>query len=427
MTDRRSTDRFSHINSAGAGLLGLPLAFVALPVYVHLPHWYATHFGVPLTVLGLVLLFSRLTDAVIDPWLGRLSDRLYARSIRSVLGASAGVALALALGFVGLFFPPTWVLNVPGHERLLVWAALMLTLSHCTYSALGIMHQSWAAMLGGTAVQRSRLIAWREGLALLGVMLASALPSLIGMNLTALFLVVALALGWMVWSRGVWPQTRPAASVWTLTLPWRFSEFRRLLTVFLLNGVASAVPATLVMFFVQDQIQAPVAQQPWFLALYFLAGALSLPAWLRCIARWGLPRAWLAGMGLSVVAFLGVGALSAGDSVWFLLACGLSGLALGADLAVPGAMLNGLIERLGYRGQAEGAFMGWWNLATKLNLALAAGCALPLLSLWGYAPGSQAPQALWALTLAYVVLPCTLKVCAAVGVYFFFIRQRGWV
>ena len=406
--------------------MGLPLAFVALPVYVHLPHWYATHFGVPLTVLGGVLLFSRLIDAVIDPWLGRLSDRLYARSIQSVLWASGVVALALASGFVGLFFPLPWALNGPGHERLLIWAALMLTLSHCAYSALGIMHQSWAAMLGGTAVQRSRLIAWREGLALLGVMLASALPSLIGMDLTALFLVVALGLGWMVWSRGVWPQTRPAASVWTLTLPWRFSEFRRLLTVFLLNGVASAVPATLVMFFVQDRIQAPVAQQPVFLALYFLAGALSLPAWLRGIDRWGLPRTWLAGMGLSVLAFLGVGALSAGDSTGFLLACGASGLALGADLAVPGAMLNGLIERLGYRGQAEGAFMGWWNLATKLNLALAAGCALPLLSLWGYAPGSHAPQALWALTLAYVVLPCALKVCAAAGVYFFFIRQRSW-
>ena len=34
---------FSHANSAAAGGLGLPLAFVALPLYVHLPHWYATH------------------------------------------------------------------------------------------------------------------------------------------------------------------------------------------------------------------------------------------------------------------------------------------------------------------------------------------------------------------------------------------------
>jgi Na+/melibiose symporter-like transporter len=158
--------------------------------------------------------------------------------------------------------------------------------------------------------------------------------------------------------------------------------------------------------------------------VYFLAGAASLPLWLKAVAQWGLPRAWLLGMGMSVVTFAGVSLLEAGDAFLFLLACGLSGLALGADLAAPGAMLNGLIDRLGFRGQSEGVFMGWWSLASKLNLALAAGFALPLLGLWGYAPGQPGAQGLQALTVAYVVLPCALKLSAAAGVYLFFIRQR---
>jgi hypothetical protein len=33
-------------------LLGLPLAFVALPLYVVLPNHYAREFGVPLATLG---------------------------------------------------------------------------------------------------------------------------------------------------------------------------------------------------------------------------------------------------------------------------------------------------------------------------------------------------------------------------------------
>ena len=37
------------------GLLGLPLAFVALPLYVLLPNYYARNFGVPLAGLGLLL------------------------------------------------------------------------------------------------------------------------------------------------------------------------------------------------------------------------------------------------------------------------------------------------------------------------------------------------------------------------------------
>ena len=44
---------------------------------------------------------------------------------------------------------------------------------------------------------------------------------------------------------------------------------------------------------------------------------------------------------------------------------------------------------------------------------LAAGVALPALQAFGYAPGSQSPQALGALTIAYCVLPCVLKLAAA--------------
>jgi hypothetical protein len=260
---------------------------------------------------------------------------------------------------------------------------------------------------------------------LLGVLLAGALPTLVGMGGTAGVLTLTLALGLWTWSRSPWPATHFQMEPLALTLPWRFPAFRRLMTVFLLNGIASAVPATLVLFFIQDLIQAPAAMAPWFLTLYFAGGALSLPLWLSCIRRIGLAPSWLTGMGLSVLTFAGVSLLGAGDTAGFALICVLSGLALGADLAVPGALLNGLIDDLGFRARAEGAFLGWWSLATKLNLALAAGTALPLLGLWGYAPGGQAPAALQALTWAYVVLPCVLKLCAAVALSIFFVRPRS--
>jgi len=431
MTTHAPPAAFGHANSAAAGGLGLPLAFVALPLYVHLPHWYATHYGVPLAALGAVLLLSRLTDALVDPWMGRLSDRLYARALPAVFGAAALAAVCLVLGFAGLFFPPTRWAASGSQAHLLLWVAAMLTLSHLAYSALGILHQSWAALLGGDALQRSRVVSWREGWGLLGVLLAGALPTLVGMDGTATVLAITLALGLWAWSRSIRPvmhaQAEAPESTSSLTLPWRFAASRRLIAVFLLNGIASAVPATLVLFFVQDQIQAPAAMAPWFLSLYFAGGALSLPLWLAAIRRIGLARAWLAGMGLSVLTFAGVSLLGAGDTAGFAWACVLSGLALGADLAVPGALLNGLIDELGFRARAEGAFLGWWSLATKLNLALAAGTALPLLGWWGYAPGSQAPAALQALTWAYVLLPCLLKLCAALGLFTFFVRPRSLV
>jgi Na+/melibiose symporter-like transporter len=103
--------------------------------------------------------------------------------------------------------------------------------------------------------------------------------------------------------------------------------------------------------------------------------------------------------------------------------CIASGAALGADLAIPGALLAGVIQRAGHAGHAEGAFFGWWNAATKLNLALAAGLALPLLQWLGYAPGQRSPEALHALTLAYCLLPCALKLAAAALLYRHFIAK----
>jgi len=100
-------------------------------------------------------------------------------------------------------------------------------------------------------------------------------------------------------------------------------------------------------------------------------------------------------------------------------------VALGADLALPGALLAGLVADAGARGRGEGAYFGWWNFATKLNLALAAGLALPLLELAGYSPGSRSGPALDALVIAYCLLPCALKLAAAATLYFTHIRPRS--
>jgi Na+/melibiose symporter-like transporter len=125
---------------------------------------------------------------------------------------------------------------------------------------------------------------------------------------------------------------------------------------------------------------------------------------------------------LAIVSFAGAALLTAGDVAAYTVVCVASGSALGADLALPGALLAGVIQRAGHAGRLEGAYFGWWNFATKLNLALAAGIALPLLALFGYAPGNHAPGALQALVLAYCLLPCLLKAAAAALLYGRWIR-----
>ena len=413
------------------GLMALPLAFVALPLYVFLPNYYARSFGLPLASLGVLLLLARVADAVIDPLLGRWVDRLFARSQTQVLRFSAVAAVLLGAGFVALFFPP-----VREHGALLVWAAGALLVCYLGYSALTLVQQSWGALLGGDAPLRSRIVSWREGLGLAGVILASMAPLAFGLPVTAAILCLALGLAWLAWTAAPAPVLASALVAATpahagastgkgghLLAPLRYPPFRALLAVFLANGIASALPATLILFFVQDRLQAPASMEPWFLASYFLAAALAMAPVSRLVARWGLQALWLASMALSVAVFAWAGQLGSGDSLPFIAICLLSGLCMAADLTVPGAMLAGLISSQTEPGRDSGIYWGWWNMAAKLNLALAAGLALPLLSYAGYEPGNRSEEALRSITWAYCVLPCLLKLVAAALLYFLFIRK----
>lgn len=408
----------------GYGLLGLPLAFVALPLYIALPSHYAQTFGLPLAWVGLLLLGARIADALCDPWIGRWADSCFAHSRRRVMHVCAVAAGVMSVGFAALFLPA-----VNSGQALLLWLAISLVITYLAYSVLSVTHQAWGARLGGDEAHRARVVSWREAFSIVGVLLASVLPTVTDWGTTAVVLGLLLLAGWVALLRAPLHVSsshgaaadEPSASADPGVSVWSDGRFRRLLGLFLLNGIASAIPATLVLFFIRDQLQAR-ALEPVFLGTYFAAAAVSIPVWNRWIRRVGLVRAWLSGMALSIVCFVGAATLGPGDVWAYAAICAGSGLALGADLVVPPALLAGVIEQAGHRGRAEGRYFGWWNFATKLNLALAAGLALPLLGLWGYAPGRTDASGLLALTAAYCLLPCLLKAGAAACLVFQLLR-----
>ena len=384
------------------GLLGLPLAFAALPIYVHVPRYYAETTGMELALLGAILLVTRLLDACIDPWLGWLADRVPRRSMLAV------ALIPFALGFVAL-------LNPPG-GYVAIWLVGSLALTYVGFSAATVAYQAWGADVGDSSGLRTRLTAAREGFGLLGVVLAAALPSLLASELSEgiarlswvlpplLLLAAAVTFGRVGGGHPLPPSRQPLLP--SMRQVFADSAFRRLLTVFIANGIAAALPATLFLFFVADVLHLEKASGP-LLALYFIAGAASLPLWVKVSAGFGRVIAWLAAMLLSILAFAGASLLGSSDLWPFAAICIASGLALGADLALPAAIAADLGER---QGQA-GACFGVWNFVAKLNLALAAGLSLPLLGALGYVPGSGA--GLPALVFAYALLPLAFKAVAA--------------
>ena len=152
------------------GVLGLPLAFAALPIYVHVPRYYAEATGMGLGLLGAILLGARLLDAVVDPWLGWLADHVSRRHMLAL------ALLPFALGFVALFNPPSGLSAI--------WLFGSLALTYLGFSAASVAYQAWGAAVGGDSAMRTRLTAAREGFGLVGVVLAAALPGFLSHDLS---------------------------------------------------------------------------------------------------------------------------------------------------------------------------------------------------------------------------------------------------
>jgi len=400
---------FSYSALFSYGLFGLPLALVALPIYVYVPQFYAERFGLSLTLIGSALLIARVLDAFIDPAIGLWIDKR-----RDGEGYSRFIILSLPLliiGFIALFHPPQSI----GADSF-SWFLVSLVVVYIGFSLATIAYHSWGASLTQARSQRSRLTTVREACGLLGVVIAAALPTITGIGVLSLvFIATLLAAAWLLLRHAPRPDSRRPGSVRlsALLAPFKNSKFRWLFSVFMLNGIAAAIPATLFLFFTNDRLDLP-EYAGLFLLLYFIAAALSMPLWAMLAKRYGEQRAWLIGMGLAIATFIWAYTLSSGAATGFAMICILSGFTLGADLALPPALLAGVIGEADGIGKSEGAYFGIWSWSTKMNLALAAGIALPMLEILGYQVGTSDAQGLHALAVGYALLPCALKLIAAI-------------
>lgn len=386
---------------------GLPLGFIGLPLYVHLPKYYADTLPTTLATIGAVMFFARLLDCLADPWIGYFADR-FAHHQKTIMRVACMTA---ALGVLGLFYLPSLT---EGFSPI-VSMGLLLALTYGSYSVLMIYFYATGLRLSRAPQHTARVSAWREGAVIAGVLLASTLPTVLinwvsparAYHIFAVSFVAVLALAaWVSLRRMPMPQ----ASAHSVTSPWRSLKDNRplrwIFALFFLNAIPPSITATLFLFFVTDILH----HESWsgiFLGVYFLSAVLVMPLWVKLADHVGKRRALMGAMGLAIASFLFAYQLQAGDSMAFIAICVASGAALGGDLTLLPALLA---DALGKRDEGGGLAFGIWNFISKFTLALAAGIALPLLYAWGYTTPAPSETGLDALRLGYALLPSLFKV-----------------
>jgi GPH family glycoside/pentoside/hexuronide:cation symporter len=416
------------------GLPGLPLAVLGLPLFIYLPTFYAETVGIDLAMVGVVLLLARLWDVVTDPVVGALSDHTSGRFGRRrpwMLGALP--LLCLSIWF--LFVPPPGA----GVGHLLVWSIAL----YFAWTMIQLPHAAWGAELSGDYHQRSRITGVREALVIIGTLLAAATPVILAAEdgaeaglgavlwVLAVGLIIALPLASLA-AAALVPD--PPSSAPPRTRPWREKvvegsralrenrAFLRLILAYLLNGIANGLPATLFLLFVGHVLVLP-QKAGELLFIYFACAIFGIPLWIWVSGKLDKHRAWVFAMAGNCLIFGWAPFLGAGDYMPFLVICVLSGICLGADLALPPSMQADVVD-LDRAGSEEGGgeprtglYFAFWGMATKLALAMAVGITFPALDLAGFDASDRAvndEDGLLVLALLYGALPIAFKIAAMV-------------
>jgi len=401
-------------------LPAVPLAALTLPLYIIVPTYYAETLGIPLAAVGTALLVVRVLDASSDPAIGWLADRFRPSYGRRRVFFLASLPLA-ALGAVMLFWPP----RDAGALHLVLWGTIL----SFGYTGAVLAYQAWGAELAGDYKERARIAGYREAFTLVGTLIAIALPFAIGLGgdggpdglaILGIAVAAALAVFGIAATVGVAEPREFSVSRVPLAEGLRHmagnAPFMRLILAYFINGLANGIPATLFLYFVSQVLQAPDMRGP-LLFLYFLCGLAGVPLGVRIAARLGKHRAWCLAMLANCAIFALVPLLGAGDVTAFAAICAATGICLGVDLALPGAIQADVIDVDTARSgeQRSGLYFAAWALATKLSLALGVGIVFPLLALAGFdasAGATNGPEALAGLTVTYVWLPIALKLAA---------------
>lgn len=397
--------------------LALPLAFAGLPLYVHAPDFYTRELGLSLGLIGVILLMIRLFDAVQDPVIGYLSDKHASRRFAIV---SAGAAMLVA-GMAAVFYGPQF--SVP----TAAWFALSMILATTGFSIVTINLNMIGGFWHDEPRQRTRISAWREAFALMGLLVASVLPSALqnykpadeafeimfwvfGAIMIAGFIMFVRFMSRISPSHKI---TKPDTKGRLSFLPILVGPDRHFFGVCFLTHLAAALPGVMVIFFIRDYLGAENLTG-LFLFLYFAAGAALMIVWVKLADKIGKEKAWLASMMLAIVTFIWAYFLQPGDVVAYGIICVLSGMALGADLALPPAILADRVTRQKTEAEAT-QYYALIAFIPKMAIAIASGAAFLLLDRLGFIVGAEnSDEVMHGLIILYALVPCIIKLVAAI-------------
>ena len=402
------------------------VAFLFGPLSV-LQGIYAKYFGVELTTIAMVLLVSRLFDAVSDPFIGYWSDYHYLKS-----GSRKFFVIVGGL----LFIVSSYFLYIPVHPNLIdaetkvstVYFLGWFLMFYLAWTIVEIPHLAWGTELVEGASGKNKIYSLRALSVSLGTLCFYLIPLLPFFGNSSF---TPITLQWAVIIAGI---SMLAALFLCNKLPSNYSynasqkpkktnlwmmcnelftnrPFLIFILAFSLYVMGAAgMSFTLVFIFVDTYLGFGD-----YFALLSITGIISgiivLVFWYRLANYLGKKLTWILAVLVYIIA-MHVGALleSGMENIWPLaVTMALIYIASAGVVAISPSLLSDIIDfgSLKFKADRSGIYFSIYTLMAKISVALGGAISLGLTALYEFDPSASihTERAVFGLRWATFLLP----------------------
>lgn len=381
-----------------------------------------------------VLLIGGIWDAINDPLIGVMADRVRTRWGRRRPLFLVG-ALPLALTFIMLWWVPPWT----NQALLAVYYAVAYILFDTFFTLVTVPYSALTAELTEDYDERTSLTGYRMAVSMAGGLIAAvAVPLIAGMFaeprtgylLVAIFFgalagVPYLVLFATVRERFADSQEPPLNLVTGFLHTFRNRSFRFAAGVYMTAWMTVNLVASLMVYYLtywmrmSDKIDVVLGEVQ-------AAALVCIPLIVWLSGKLGKQGAYAIGLSWWAAVMLALAFLSPqARSIAYVLAA-MAGLGIAAAHVIPWSIIPDVIEtdELETGQRREGAYYGFMVFMQKSGTAFALALVQWILHLTGYQPGAEQPAAaLLAIRMLIGPLPAVLLITSILLVWRFPINR----
>ncbi len=370
------------------------------------PAYAALTLGLGASLAGIIVLVSKIWDAIIDPIMGLLSDRTSSRMGKRriyILIASPLVVVAMFL----LFFP--WTAQSTAVRFTL--ALLSYMFFSVVQSMVMIPYFSLSSEISADYAERAKANTLRLAFSVFSSIICVAVPNLIVnavgqpngyivMSLTFGFLFMAVLLCTALFAKEevVTPKSTEKFSLAAFVKPLKNKSFRQYMTMHICSSLTMATMSSIFFFYVMYVVKsgntlanggAGDGLGTLAAGVMFVMQIFALPFYLKMINKKGKAFTYRFGATWWIVVALTLLLLPANmpDSQnWLIFViCGVFGFGVSGAVLVPHTMIGDVNDacQLQFGERVEGAVSGLLNFANQICQAIGVGVVLNLLELVG--------------------------------------------